>query len=519
MADCLYLRKSRVDTDLETHGAGDTLLRHEEALLRHARALERPVTHIYRELVSGETIAARPEMQCLLRDVEAGLWDAVHVMEIERLARGDTLDQGLVAQSFRYSGTLIITPQKTYDPGNEFDEEYFEFGLFMSRREYKTINRRQQTGRLASAREGKWVGNRAPYGYRRVKLEGQKGWTLEPEEPQASVVRDVFRWLTEEGFTVDGRWMPFGTTRIAKRLNALAIPSPNGGEWAPGVLRELLRNPAYAGWVRWGHRAQEKCLLEGSIAITRPRHVECSCFSALHPPLVTQECFAKAQKALQSTRTHPVSGKMAMKNPLAGLLFCAFCGRAMTRRAYEKDQREVLLCPTLACPAMASELCEVEETLLCALFVHFQNIPFLAKDLGVGREKEAITLQQSMKRAKREEKQIQVQLEKVYALLENGIYGVEEFHARSTALRQRQESLEAAYLHAQTALSELAQQYSWGEECGDSSGHVLDCYAMCNTVEEKNVLLHSLLSKVLYSKTQGGRYQKSDLTLYLFPQV
>lgn len=59
-------------------------------------------------------------------------------MEIERLARGDTIDQGIVAQTFKYSGTRIITPARDYDPSSEADEEYFEFGLFMSRREYQT---------------------------------------------------------------------------------------------------------------------------------------------------------------------------------------------------------------------------------------------------------------------------------------------------------------------------------------------------------------------------------------------
>lgn len=118
------------------------------------------VSKIYEEVVSGDTIAARPQMQQLLSDVEAGRWEGVLVMEVERLARGDTIDQGLVAQAFKFSDTRIITPVKSYDPNNEFDEEYFEFGLFMSRREYKVINRRLQRGRLASVKEGKWVSNR-----------------------------------------------------------------------------------------------------------------------------------------------------------------------------------------------------------------------------------------------------------------------------------------------------------------------------------------------------------------------
>ena len=68
---------------------------------------------------------------------------------------------------------------KIYDPNNEYDQEYFEFGLFMSRREYKTINRRLQNGRNMSAAQGKFPSSRPPYGYKRKKIENDKGWTLE----------------------------------------------------------------------------------------------------------------------------------------------------------------------------------------------------------------------------------------------------------------------------------------------------------------------------------------------------
>ena len=108
------------------------------------------------------------------------MWDGVLVVEVERLARGDTIDQGVVSRAFQYSDTKIITPSKVYDPNNEFDEEYFEFGLFMSRREYKTIKRRLNAGRISSVKEGKYCGNRPPYGYERVKLEHEKGFSLRP---------------------------------------------------------------------------------------------------------------------------------------------------------------------------------------------------------------------------------------------------------------------------------------------------------------------------------------------------
>ena len=184
--DAMYLRKSRIDLDAERSGEGNTLLRHKTTLLELAKRQNRTIGEIYEEVKSGETIAARPEMQRLLADVEAGRWDAVLVMEVERLARGDSIDQGIVSQAFKSSGTLIITPAKTYDPNNEFDEEYFEFGLFMSRREYKSIRRRMEAGKRAAVREGKYMGKTAPFGYRRDRVENGKGWTLEivPEEAE-----------------------------------------------------------------------------------------------------------------------------------------------------------------------------------------------------------------------------------------------------------------------------------------------------------------------------------------------
>ena len=188
----IYLRKSRADIEAEAHGEGETLLRHEKALLDLAKRQKLNVTEIYREVVSGETISARPMMQKLLEEVEQGIWTGVLVMEIERLARGDTIDQGIVAQAFKYTGTKIITPMKVYDPSNEFDEEYFEFGLFMSRREYKTINRRIQRGRIASVKEGKYISSVAPYGYDRIKIKNDKGYTLKSNPDQAAVVKMIY---------------------------------------------------------------------------------------------------------------------------------------------------------------------------------------------------------------------------------------------------------------------------------------------------------------------------------------
>ena len=78
----IYLRKSRVDEDAELRGEGETLARHEHALLDLARRRGYPIARIYKEIVSGESVANRPQMQLLLADVSAGKYAGVLCMEL-----------------------------------------------------------------------------------------------------------------------------------------------------------------------------------------------------------------------------------------------------------------------------------------------------------------------------------------------------------------------------------------------------------------------------------------------------
>ena len=111
-----YLRKSRADMELEKLKKFDTLKQHEKFLKDRANQLGIKIRKIYREVVSGESIQERPEMQEVLKNVETGNIDGILVVEVERLTRGDAKDQGTVTQAFKYSNTKIITLNKIYDP-------------------------------------------------------------------------------------------------------------------------------------------------------------------------------------------------------------------------------------------------------------------------------------------------------------------------------------------------------------------------------------------------------------------
>ena len=118
-----------------------------------------------------------------------------------------------------------FTPAKTYDPSDPADSEYFEFALFMARREYKAITRRMQAGREASAREGNWLAA-PPYGYTKVRNQRGRGMTLAIREDEADVVRMVFETVGPDGGAVTVP-TPYWASRSWRPANGPARSCPS----------------------------------------------------------------------------------------------------------------------------------------------------------------------------------------------------------------------------------------------------------------------------------------------------
>ncbi len=189
----IYLRKSRKDMDyFKDETIEKTLQRHEKDLQDFIISLfgkPIPEHNIYREVASGDTIDDRPVIQEVLSLIEEDNIKGVVCIEIERLARGNTMDQGIIAQTFQYTETKIITPFRIYNLDNEDDLSYFEDGLFQARKYLKYTKRILNRGRVRSVKEGKYVGSVLPYGYDKVKLINEKGYMLVENEAEAKVVR------------------------------------------------------------------------------------------------------------------------------------------------------------------------------------------------------------------------------------------------------------------------------------------------------------------------------------------
>ena len=86
----IYLRKSRADLEAEKLGEGETLARHKKILTELASRKGLYVEKIYHEIVSGETIANRPEIQKLITDAYEGKYRGIIVVDVDRLPEKST---------------------------------------------------------------------------------------------------------------------------------------------------------------------------------------------------------------------------------------------------------------------------------------------------------------------------------------------------------------------------------------------------------------------------------------------
>ena len=516
----MYLRKSRADLEAEQRGEGETLARHERALLELADRMGIDLADIYREIVSGETIAARPVMQKLLAEVEAGLWSGVLVMEVERLARGDTIDQGIVAQAFQFSGTKIITPTKTYDPDDEFDEEYFEFGLFMSRREYKTINRRLQRGRIASVKEGKYAGSVPPYGYDRRKLEQDKGYVLVPDPERAPVVELIFQLYTTGEEKPDGSRERLGVSRIVRRLNEWKIPPKRGDTWSPASVRDMLMNPVYAGMLRWNWRREVKQRKDGQVVVSRPRMRDgLILVQGRHEAIIDPETFSMAQELLSKNHAPPIREKGVVQNPLAGIVICGKCGRRMQRRPYlKKGLPPSLMCPNSACDNASSELAVVETRIIDSLRRWSETYRLAWSETAPNRDMIGIH-RQALHKLDREIAALEKQRENLHDLLERGIYDTDTFLARGRTVASRLEQARQDRDAVASELSREQQDEARRRQLIPKVEHLLDVYDGLAPAS-RNVLLKEVLEKVVYRKDPKSRWSHpDDFTVDLFPRI
>lgn len=432
----IYLRKSREDLKAEARGEGETLARHKKILTDFAARRGLYIDRIYEEIGSAETIADRTEIQKLINDGYAGKFKGVLVVEISRLSRGNQGDAQIIMDCLKYanhnSGLLVITPTKTYDVAhNPDDEEYMEFELFMSRREYKMITKRMQRGREQSVIEGNYNGAYRPYGYDIVETPTSR--TLKANPAEAPIIEKIFRWKVYDKMAAGA---------IARKLTALGVPTYSGmGEWKREVVKQLLKNPIYCGKVRWNSRMTVKQMVDGQLVTSRPRMHDSDHYmeyEGKHKGIISEELFRAAQEGFYSDKT---KSTYTLQNVLAGLLYCQKCGGAMVYYGHKKTtgaKPRIHHQPSQICKVKSAFYFDVMDALVHGLNMYLENFEMMLDNKPVA---DADEIQQQIHTLELEKRKIDRLLSKIFDDYEAGIYTANEFVQRKAKHNARLEAI------------------------------------------------------------------------------
>ena len=339
-------------------------------------------------------------------------------------------------------------------------------------------------GMREAASRGFFLGSKAPFGYRRVKVsDGVKERpTLEVDPASAPVVKEIFEK------SLSG----YGLKEICKTLNDRGVTN-RGKRWYKGGLHYLLTNEAYTGTAVWGlkgkgEKTQDPVRVEGA-----------------WPALVSRELFDDVQQAMKD-RAPKVQkpGRVGSKFLLSGLLKCGVCGRPYSGQGAKSGQFAYYVCGTLfregagTCSARylnaprveefvvekIRERILTEETIIELVTLVAEEIDAMAGELSGRLEVIEVELGDVRKR-----------LGKLYEALETSDLTLEVLSPRIFSLRHREEQLEAAMEDAETQLERRRVELPTTEEI---KGYVADFreFLKEGTFPERKALIRNFVEGI-----------------------
>ena len=308
----------RVSTEMQVEGY--SLDGQKNSLKRFAEREEMQVVGIYEDAgKSGKSIDGRPAFKRMLADIQDGLdVDYVLVYKLSRFGRNaaDILNSLEFIQSY---GVNLICIEEGIDSSQTSGKLLISVLSAVAEIERENILEQTMNGRREKARQGKWNGGPAPYGY------VLKDDTLLIDEQEAEIVRTIFDKFVNTNM---------GYTGIAKYLNLQGIKKTprkktDIEEFSAHFIKILLDNPVYCGKIAYGRRTREK--VKGTKADYKVVNKQDYCLvDGLHEGIIDEELWYKAHDKRETTGVKSVSkyGK-DRAHLLTGIIKCPKCGSGM----------------------------------------------------------------------------------------------------------------------------------------------------------------------------------------------
>ena len=280
---------------------------------------------------SGKNIAGRPQFQQMLKDIEA-MKDKVEYVLVFKLSRfgRNAADVLSSLQRMQDYGVNLICVEDGIDSSKDSGKLMISVLSAVAEIERENILVQTMEGRRQKAREGRWNGGFAPYGY---KLENGE---LLIAEDEVEVIRIIFDKYV---------YTNMGATAIAAYLNDRGykkkLRQNNTSElFSAHFVKMVLDNPVYCGKLAYGRRKTEK------IPGTRNQfHIvkqdEYPVYDGIHEAIVSEEMWQLAQKKRSTTGVKSEKiYNLDHENILSGILRCPVCGAGMYGNVNRKKKKD-----------------------------------------------------------------------------------------------------------------------------------------------------------------------------------
>lgn len=273
----------------------------------------------------------RPGFRRMIEDVEAKKVNCVITKDQSRLGRNHLESDFYMEVYFPEHGIRYIALNDNVDTLNASSLDIAPFRNLLNDMYSQDISKKVKSALYTRQSQGKFIGTKAPYGYKKDPNDKNH---LIIDEKCAPVIRKIY------GLYLEGN----GVNKIAAALRSEKIPKPAAVaaeyfdqysahlktdedvyDWRHGAVSRILTDPVYAGHIR----GQQRPKISAKSKKRYARNSKAFVVENMHEPIIDPEKWELVQTIVQSH--HRERGKDGYDNIFAGLLRCAECDHTLTK--------------------------------------------------------------------------------------------------------------------------------------------------------------------------------------------
>lgn len=277
----------------------------------------------------------RPSFKKMLSDIDEGKINLVIVKDLSRFGR-NYVEAGMYVQRFTDSNIRFIAADDNYDSLVNSDDLLFPIKNVVNEMYARDVSKKTKAAKKAKARDGQFIGSKAPFGY---KIDPNDRHHLIVDEPAAQVVKRIFR-LASEGVGYNKMAKIFREEKVLTPIAYFNLNNPDyfksdywrkEFDWHVTSIRAILNNEVYLGKLVYGKQRNKS--MKSKEKVRNPKE-DWIVVENCHEPIITQELWDTVHKILNAKHRPAMAGEVQM---FAGLLYCSDCGHCLT---YSQKQRK-----------------------------------------------------------------------------------------------------------------------------------------------------------------------------------